>query len=128
MIRFLRRPKPRLATQSADGVATHFATLQASGGLMVLNDSVLDTLSAALVGRPFAPALASDGGGSAGDASSATKRPHGDVRKTAARRSKPASIRAAARPPPRPLQQSYVADLSSGCPRIASCVTNSTRS
>lgn len=48
----------RLATQSADGVATLFATLVANEGLAVLNDSVLDTLPAALVGRPFAPALA----------------------------------------------------------------------
>ncbi len=51
--------RPRLASQSADGVATLFATLEASGGLAVLNDSVLDTLPAALVGRPFSPALAS---------------------------------------------------------------------
>ena len=48
----------RLASQSADGVATLFANLEASGGLAVLNDSILDTLPAKLVGRPFAPALA----------------------------------------------------------------------
>lgn len=51
--------KPRWASQSADGVATLFATLEASEGLTVLNDSILDTLPAALVGRPFSPALAS---------------------------------------------------------------------
>ena len=50
--------KPRLASQSADGVATLFATLEASEGLTVLNDSILDTLPAALVGRPFSPTLA----------------------------------------------------------------------
>ena len=60
-LRIILKPfgvKPLLATQSADGVATLFATLEASGGLAVLNDSILDTLPAALVGRPFAPALA----------------------------------------------------------------------
>ncbi len=60
-LRLLLEPvgvKPRLAAQSADGVATLFATLEASRGLTVLNDSILDTLPAALVGRPFAPALA----------------------------------------------------------------------
>ena len=50
--------KPRLASQSADGLATLFATLEASEGLAVLNDSILDTLPAALVGRPFSPTLA----------------------------------------------------------------------
>ena len=50
--------KPRLASQSADGVATLFATVEASEGLTVLNDSILDTLPTALVGRPFSPALA----------------------------------------------------------------------
>ena len=60
-LRLILKPfgvKPLLATQSADGGATLFATLEASQGLAVLNDSVLDTLPAALVGRPFAPALA----------------------------------------------------------------------
>ena len=60
-LRLILKPfgvKPRLTTQSADGMATLFATLEASGGLAVLNDSILDTLPAALVGRPFAPALA----------------------------------------------------------------------
>ena len=60
-LRLILKPfgvKLLLATQSADGPATLFATLEASGGLAVLNDSALDMLPAALVGRPFAPALA----------------------------------------------------------------------
>ena len=50
--------KPLLASQSADGVATLFATLEANGGLAVLNEGILDMLPAALVSRPFSPALA----------------------------------------------------------------------
>ena len=50
--------RPRLASQNADGVATLFATLEASGGLAVLNEGILDRLPAALVSRPFFPALA----------------------------------------------------------------------
>ena len=60
-LRLILKPfgvKPLLATQSADGAASLFANLEASGGLAVLNDSILDMLPAALVGRPFAPALA----------------------------------------------------------------------
>ena len=50
--------RPRLASQSADGVATLFATLEANGGVAVLNEGILDRLPAALVSRPFSPALA----------------------------------------------------------------------
>ena len=50
--------RPRLASQSADGVATLFATLEASGGLAVLTEGILDMLPTALVSRPFSPALA----------------------------------------------------------------------
>ena len=47
--------RPRLVSQNADGIATLFATLEASGGLAVLTEGVLDTLPAALVSRPFSP-------------------------------------------------------------------------
>ena len=50
--------RPRLASQNADGVATLFATLEANGGMAVLNEGILDRLPAALVSRPFFPALA----------------------------------------------------------------------
>ena len=50
--------RPRLASQTADGVATLFATLEANGGLAVLNEGILDMLPAALVSRPFSPAPA----------------------------------------------------------------------
>ena len=49
---------PLLASQSADGIATLFATLEANGGLAVLNEGILDRLPAALVNRSFSPALA----------------------------------------------------------------------
>ncbi len=51
--------RPRLVSQDADGVATLFATLEASGGVAVLTEGILDMLPAALVSRPFFPALAS---------------------------------------------------------------------
>lgn len=60
-LRDILRPfgvKPLLASQSADGIATLFATLEADGGLAVLNEGILDMLPAALVSRPFSPALA----------------------------------------------------------------------
>ena len=50
--------RPLLTSQSADGVATLFATLEANGGLAVLTEGILDMLPAALVSRPFSPALA----------------------------------------------------------------------
>ena len=50
---------PRLASHRAEGVATLFATLEASGGLAVLTEGILDMLPAALVSRPFSPVLAS---------------------------------------------------------------------
>ncbi len=50
--------RPLLASQSADGIATLFATLEASRGLAVLHGGVSDMLPTALVSRPFAPALA----------------------------------------------------------------------
>ncbi len=51
--------RPRLVSQSADGISTLFATLEASGGVAVLTEGILDMLPAALVSRPFSPALAS---------------------------------------------------------------------
>ena len=49
----------RLVSQSADGVATLFAILEACGGVAVLTEGVLNMMPAALVSRPFCPALAS---------------------------------------------------------------------
>ncbi len=49
---------PLLASQSANGIATLFATLEANEGLAVLNEGILGRLPTGLVSRSFSPALA----------------------------------------------------------------------
>ena len=50
--------KPVSATQGAESIATLFAALEADGGIVVLNEGILDMLPPSLVSRPFSPALA----------------------------------------------------------------------